>query len=111
MVTGDVESIQASHIIDRYIGSSIFGGVLAEIWRLAETYSRCVPDSLQEEHVRTDLLFADIRITPPPFFSGEIALVDESFNGETLSPSVHVAKDVYTAHATYPPNGVCVLSF
>ncbi|KAJ7211185.1 hypothetical protein GGX14DRAFT_623759 [Mycena pura] len=106
VLTGEVESVQASHIIDRYIGSSIFGGVLEEIWRLAEMYDCCVPAILQTQLQSKDLLFADIRITPPPFYPGEFALVDQSFNGETLSPSLHVAKDIYTAHATYPPSGL-----
>ncbi|KAJ6584854.1 hypothetical protein B0H19DRAFT_1249779 [Mycena capillaripes] len=106
VLTGEVEFVQASHIIDRYIGSSIFGGALDEVRRLREAYSCCVPPILQKQLQSRDLLFADIRIPPPPFCPGEIALVDASFNGETLSPSMHVAKDIYIAHAAYPPSGL-----
>ncbi|KAJ6507956.1 hypothetical protein C8R47DRAFT_63302 [Mycena vitilis] len=101
VITGDVECVQAAHIIDRYIGSSILGAVLSKLYTLQQRYLDRVPATIVAQLGATSLLYCDIRIVNTPPYSPP--LIDNQFNGETLSASAHVSKDLYGAFGIHPP--------
>ncbi|KAJ7102411.1 hypothetical protein B0H15DRAFT_814501 [Mycena belliarum] len=90
--------VDAAHIIHRYIGSPILYSVLDSV-RQAWSASRRVPQHVLDSVQQIPPLFADLRYPPVQFrLEGRI---DQTDNGEALSPTVHTARDQHSALANY----------
>ncbi|KAJ7672780.1 hypothetical protein B0H17DRAFT_178821 [Mycena rosella] len=105
-ISGDVKTLEATHIVDRYIGSPLFGAVLEAIGQACSLYDRLpssVLDSAQEE---TAYLLADIRVSPGQYMASKPTRIDQLDNGEALSPSLRHERDIEAGYCVDPTTGV-----
>ncbi|KAJ6590032.1 hypothetical protein DFH09DRAFT_1140717 [Mycena vulgaris] len=109
VVTGNVGTLEAAHVVDRYVGSIIFGSVMDELYAIGRAYASLPVDIWQEAQLDQSLLFADVREVPT-----ELALIpiitppaiDRHNNGEALTPTMHTEKDIQSAYMVDPCSGI-----
>ncbi|KAJ6515031.1 hypothetical protein C8R47DRAFT_499709 [Mycena vitilis] len=102
VVSGDSKIVDATHIINSYIGDVIFGGTMAAIESLCSIYP-ALDSPILHQAAQEPRRFADIRHPPAQFpLNSTTHRTNQHDNGELRTPTHHRNKDLFAGEGVSP---------
>ncbi|KAJ6575381.1 hypothetical protein B0H19DRAFT_1064071 [Mycena capillaripes] len=105
---GSRQTLQAAHLVDRYIGSIVLSTVVNSIIDASQVYEQLPTDVYEKAQEEQPDLFADVRLASMEKLdiTSPVPPIDWDENGEALSPTYQVEKDLGLAYIAVPNTGV-----